>query len=377
MRALILLCGLAVYIQPLCAEPIRIGAESVVPVNPRSEWSRYVNWRPANGEVVDLNPPRVSWPYNARFPEEIGDAAHLFTLQIADNERFEAPVVDVTCEFNFLNTLPALNPKATWYWRVGYDVGTEQELWSDTRSFTIAADATVWDRAALAEPDLAAMGHPRVLLRGDRMNELRALADTDAGSAEMLATMRSRADAVLGTGWWSDFPENDRSEEPTQAFYTIASDLATVAFVWKITGDARYAGVVERAVTWASYPPGGRASPEGLGGDGAEDATQGNEFLALLFDWLYEDLTEEQRAVMIASLEWRVDHVMNNFSWSRGASQTAGSGALLRLTWRPGDGAAARPTLGPSEEWQQFDLQIEVPEGATGVVVEPFNYYWA
>ncbi|MFP3905183.1 MAG: heparinase II/III family protein, partial [Armatimonadota bacterium] len=75
----------------------------------------------------------------------------------------------------------------------------------------------------------------------------------------------------------------------------------------------------------------GRASPEGYGtGDGNEDATQGNEFLALLFDWLYNDMTADQRAVMINSLEWRTDHIMNTFSFRTGRS----SGAMIRLTFR-------------------------------------------
>lgn len=354
-----------------------IGAESVAPINPRSEWSRYVNWRPADGEVVDLNPPRMSWPYNPGFPEDVADAAHEFRLQIADNAQCADPTIDVSCWYNFYNTLPALDSAKRWYWRVGYDVGTAAETWSDARSFTITDGATVWDRAALAEIDLAARGHPRVLLRPERMEALRALAQTDPGSRAAFERIVQVADATIAQPWWSDFPATDREAEPERAFYRIAEDLATVAFAWRITGDDRYAGVVERAVTWASYPPGGRSSPEGLGGDGAEDATQGNEFLALLFDWLYRDLTDEQRAVMIRSLEWRIDHIMNNFSWARGAARTAGSGALLRLTWRPGDGSASRTTLPPSDEWRQFELEIPVPEGATGVVVEPFNYYWA
>ncbi len=330
MRAIMTLCCLAIFTQSLSAEPIRIGAESVVPINPRSAWCRYVNWRPADGETVALNPPRMSWPYNENFPAEFGDAMHVFTLQIADNAQFDAPVVDATSELNFLNTLPALDPRKTWHWRVGYDAGTDRERWSDARSFTIAPDAAVWDRAALAEPGLAAMGHPRVLLRPEMLEKLRGLAETDTGSAKLLETMRARADSVMQTGWWRDFPTDDRGDEPDRAFYRIAEDLATVAFVWKITEDPAYAGVVERAVTWASYPPGGRASPEGLGGDGAEDATQGNEFLALLFDWLYQDLTDEQRATMIASLEWRVDHVMNAFAWrARGSG-----GPMLRMTFR-------------------------------------------
>ncbi len=330
MDRMALMCCLALLTVVADAAPVRIGADSVIPVNPRSEWCRYVNWRPADGEVVGLNPPRMSWPYNANFPEDFGDAMHRFTLQIADSPEFADPIVDVTCEFNFYNALPALDPQATWYWRVGYDVGTERERWSDTRSFTIGRDAEVWDRSALARLDLASMGHPRVLLRPERMSELRALAADDRGSEAALQYLQRRADGILQQPWWEDFPQTDRTEEPERDFYRIAEDLAVVAFVWKITEDDRYAGVVERAVTWASYPPGGRASPEGLGGDGNEDATQGNEFLALLFDWLYEDLTEEQRAVMIHSLEWRIDHIMNSFAW-RGSRST---GPMLRMTFR-------------------------------------------
>jgi hypothetical protein len=330
MRTIALVCCILLTATCIHAEPVRIGEESVVPINPRSLWSRYVNWRPADGETVDLNPPRISWPYNADAPEDFGDAMHTFTLQIADNARFDDPAVDVTCPFNFYNTLPALDPAVTWHWRVGWDAGSDREQWSDTRTFEISPDATVWDRSALADVDFAEMGHPRVLLRPEMMDQIRALAETDAGSAAALERMMRDADAILDKPWWDDFPQTDRADEPEQAFYTIAGDLATVAFVWRITGDDRYAGVVERAVTWASYPPGGRASPEGLGGDGNEDATQGNEFLALLFDWLYEDMTEEQRAVMIASLEWRVDHIMNSFAW-RG--QRA-SGPMLRMTFR-------------------------------------------
>ncbi len=330
MRTIAMICCLAILATPLLAGPIVIGEESVVPVNPRSLWSRYVNWRPADGEEVDLNPPRMSWFYNADAPEDFGDALHVFTFQIADNPDFNDPVVDVITQFNFYNTIPALDPDGTWYWRVGYDVGTARERWSDTRSFTIAPDATVWDRSALVDLDIGAPGHPRILLRPDRMDELRALAETDPGSRDSLDFMLGRAESIIEQSWWEDFPETDREEEPTRDFFRIADDLATVAFVYKITDDERYAGVIDRAVTFASYPKGGRASPEGAGGDASENANKTNEFLALMFDWLYNDLTEEQRAVMIESLEWRIDHVMNHFSWRRGST----AGPMLRMTFR-------------------------------------------
>jgi hypothetical protein len=298
-------------------EPIRIGSESRVRQNPRSQYSRYVNWRPADGETVNLNPPRISWPYSPDWPDKWSSEYHAFRLQISSRPDCSKPVVDVACGMNFYNCLPELKGASQWYWRVGYDVGTPRERWSAVRSFSLAERAAVWGRAELAQPDFARRGHPRVLFNGANLDRIRRLQETNPASKEALEWMRQQADRVLAASWWNDFPTTDREDEPRTSFYAIAHDLALVAFVYCMTGDEKYAGVKERAVTWASYPPGGRSSPEGLGGDGSEDATQGNEFLALLFDWLYQDLSNRQRQIMIDSLAWRVDHIMNSFAWRR------------------------------------------------------------
>ena len=298
--------------------PVIIGAEARLPANPRSDYSRYVNWRPADTEVVHLNPPRMSWPYWPEWPNEWGAAHHVFTLQIASDRAFSNPVVNVTTAFNFYNTLPELSGANTWYWRIGYDRGQAGESWSPVRSFVIADDAVVWDRSKLLIPQLVQYNHPRILFNHDNIDVIRGLAKTHPESRAALEYMRSEANGILKKSWWKDFPKSDTTTEPKERFYGIAGDLTLVCFVWRTTGDDKYAGVKERAVTWASYPPGGRASPEGLGGDGAEDASQGNEFLALLFDWLYQDLNEEERNTMIHSLEWRVDHIMNSFAWRSG-----------------------------------------------------------
>ena len=297
------------------ADQIKIGAEARVPDNPRSHYSRYVNWRPADSETVHLNPPRISWPYAPNGNLDWYSASHNFTLQISQQPDLSNPVVNVTCSFNFYNMLPELKGAATWYWRVGYDVGTDTETWSPARSFSIAKDATTWDRSSLAREPLKNIAHPRILFNSNNLTEIQQLAKTNPGSKAALAKMKQDAEDILQKPWWTNFPKTDRGPEPEQEFYTIAHDLALVCFVWRMTDDTKYAKVKDHALTWASYPPGGRASPEGLGGDGNEDATQGNEFLALLFDWLYTDLTEDQRNVMIHSLEWRVDHWMNSFAW--------------------------------------------------------------
>ena len=65
----ILICLLFVVPNSLiAATAIKIGTQAVLPDNPRSHYNRYVNWRPADGETVRLNPPRLSWPYWPDWP---------------------------------------------------------------------------------------------------------------------------------------------------------------------------------------------------------------------------------------------------------------------------------------------------------------------
>ncbi|MHC4714902.1 MAG: heparinase II/III domain-containing protein, partial [Planctomycetota bacterium] len=138
----------------------------------------------------------------------------------------------------------------------------------------------------------------------------------EGDSKVIFEKMKSEADATLETEWWKSFPEND-VEEAEVWFINMLSQMANVAFVWRVTGDDRYAGVLERALTVARYPKGGRSSPQHSGGEAAEDSTQSSEFLALLYDWLYQDMTAEERADFADSLDWRIDAFVNNFAWRR------------------------------------------------------------
>ena len=184
------------------AKPVRIGPEAIVPENPRSHYSRYVNWRPADGETVHINPPRISWPYWPDWPSDFRDASHKFSLQISPNPDCSNPVVNVTCPYNFYNTIPDLVKDSTqeqvcWYWRVGYYVGTDQVEWSKIRSFIISKEAAVWDRSKLANPDLILMGHPRILFNADNINRIRQLAERNAGSKAALDFMCRQADQIM------------------------------------------------------------------------------------------------------------------------------------------------------------------------------------
>ncbi len=292
---------------------VRIGAEALVADNPRSHLVRVVNNAPAGGETVTLNPPRFRWQYYP--PGKVREGVHEFRFQIAATAGFRRPVVDVVTPFNFYNTLAPLKGAGPFYWRVGRVPPGKRapSSWSPTRSFRVDATAAVWDRSGFAKPDFAARGHPRIILSDAGRRKLRRLVARDADCRAALDRIRKRADAVIAADWYNDFPASD-SKPASERFISIATGLAHVAFMHRLTGEARYASVVDRAVTMAGYPRGGRSSPEPIGA-GGEDATQNTELLALCYDWLWPVLSPAQRKVFVDSLDWRIDQFVNEFAW--------------------------------------------------------------
>ena len=84
-------------------EPVRFGADTLLPDDPRAQFSRSVNFAPGDGQVCDLNPPRFRWRYHPTQPGQGGD--YLFTFQVASDAGFQQRLVDVQTEFNFYNTI--------------------------------------------------------------------------------------------------------------------------------------------------------------------------------------------------------------------------------------------------------------------------------
>ncbi len=63
-----LFCVLFGPLLAVAQQPSHIGAEAHVELHPHSFYSRYLNWRPANGVTESLNPPRFSWPFRSDWP---------------------------------------------------------------------------------------------------------------------------------------------------------------------------------------------------------------------------------------------------------------------------------------------------------------------
>ncbi len=312
---LLLLCSVGNILH--AEELIRFGRETLLPDDPRAHYSRAVNFAPGDGEICALNPPRFRWQYHPTNPGEGGD--YVFTFQISSKPDFSELIINVQTEFNFYNTIPPFHENGPYYWRIGYRNRLEEDSpmsWSQIRSFQLSPEAEVWDRSQMAHPDFASKGHPRILFNVNTITSLQQIVHTHPDSRIIFNRIQRDADRALTTDWWKNFPEEDK-EVCVVPYLDMARNLVQVAFCWRITGDPKYAGVLQRAILMARYPKEGRASPEGAGGESNEDSTQITEFLGLLYDWLYPDLSEEERNDFVHSLDWRIDHFVNHFAWRR------------------------------------------------------------
>ena len=162
-----LLCGLLHDQAAGQGTPTVVGTEASIPIPPSGLWNMAVNLRPGNGETVYLNPPIISWCYCPGGPTNIAVDVqeYNFQLQMDYTGAFASPVVNVTTPCNLYNFLAPFASN-TVYWRVGYISVTNNTTnrWI-TNSFTIAPNATNWDRSMLADADYMAgkAAHPHIL----------------------------------------------------------------------------------------------------------------------------------------------------------------------------------------------------------------------
>ena len=85
--------------------PSRIGPHDRLPEDERFIYPRYLGFRPADGQVCDLNPPRSSWPFGPEtIPRGPLPAGKRFDLRIGPSPELVEPTVEVSGTlYNFYN----------------------------------------------------------------------------------------------------------------------------------------------------------------------------------------------------------------------------------------------------------------------------------
>ncbi|MEW6157731.1 MAG: DUF4962 domain-containing protein [Verrucomicrobiota bacterium] len=389
------LCGLLGSAQAFAAssDPIVLGANTLLPRDPRQFYSRWTRFRPGEGEVVQLNPPRFSWPY---VPDVVSEpplvAGRRFTLEISAHADFKSLAVCVTnATVNFYNFLPPLprNEGARWFWRVGYDVGTPEERWSGVRSFQIASKALEWDRSMFGTVlDGSPKPHPRILLDDVSLSRLRELIKTNPVVSGIFSLIQAQADSTLTKPWYLQFPNHDcpPGTPPTDplcqlddgGWLSIGQSLTALAFVHRVTGMPQYAGNKERFLKIAALPKGGQSTPRGSHPDSGKWATHLTEHLGLFYDWYHSELTVQERALVLSSLNWRIDDILNNFSWRDRLSEGPllhDIGSLALIGWSHEYQSLFPTTIGALAIYDESPLAREALELGLHFIVGVSNTY--
>jgi hypothetical protein len=311
------------------------------------EWG----YRPADGEVVAVNPPPLSWLHEK-------DASS-YVVQFANNAQMDSATTLDGVRWSVYTHDRALRP-GRYYWR--YRIVSrdgEASTWSRTRSFEVPPSAVEFPKPSMKQlKERVPETHPRLFLRPEDVPRLKAWA-REGGKApfekliargnEVLEreptpepSVRARAsDPATNQYWWSNRVQTIRALQEAEV----------LAFAWLLTGDHRYGDGARRlTLRLAAWDPDG---PTNFGVN-CEAAKPMIHRLARAYDWAWPLFTADERAkIRTVLLRRALD------AWKSGEVREAAGhlnqpyGSHANRTWHKlAENAIA--TLGETPESEMF-----------------------
>lgn len=292
----ILAIALAILTAGVAAQPTRLDRP------PRDD---EVDYAPADGAVVATNPPALVW-----LP---ADGVQRWIIEYARDKSFPKDGTVRVSQLDMTVHVPGktLAP-GRWYWRYGYE-GAETPMFSRTRAFTIPRDAVEFPFPSIAEiVARIPTGRPRAYLTGAEVARIRNDPDTYDW---LIAPVVRQAEQVLERNEplfqepnpWDTYEDQRAVYNRTWRAmrpYTRGMEICARAYLY--TGDERFAREAKRRLmhfmTWDVDGPSSVYWPTELGMDIAEHAPR-------TFDWIYDTLSESERAKCIEVLGRRIRQV--------------------------------------------------------------------
>ena len=286
------------------------------------EWG----YRPADGSTAVMNPPSFTWIHDKR--------AAAYDVQWARTPDFaSASTATGTPWCVYTHNAPLAVGK--WYWRYRLTTAKKEvSNWSVARSVTVPADAVLFPMPSVAEQrQRLPKDHPRLFMRPEDLPRLRAAAKTPGKAADLFKEMRKVADKLIASvptpepkvrgsardkendeavqNWWPNRETSDRA----------GGEAETLAFVWLISQEPKYGEAARKFImALAAWDPDG---PSNF----ALNCEAGKAMLyhpARAYDWAYDTLTDEDRAVFRKMWQRRVAD-----AWKSG-EVNGGNGHLTR-----------------------------------------------
>jgi len=269
--------------------------------------------RPADGYVSMQNPPAFTWKHVA---SAVSYELCIYTDANCTKKKYSK--TDLTVNYHsFDHTFEA---GKTYWWRVRYYTsdGSYSE-WTKTRRFRIDPDAyefTVPEAEILKSriPE----GHPRVIAKASELEQFRNLKNENVNASKYYNYITGKAD-----GYYNKYkngtldlskPQRPDTDDPDVLYafdrnivskYTALVGYAyECGYAYLLSGDERYA-MVSKAILLA-VSPWGFVEKNGVLVYDTEDVTgyKNNDTIhrvityksAMVYDWIYNTMTEEERA---------------------------------------------------------------------------------
>lgn len=253
----------------------------------------YWGYRPAEGEVVAVNPPSLSWVHEK-------DAA-AYTIQFADNARFDRAKTLDGVRWSVYTHDRVLRPgRYHWRYRIVSRDG-ETSTWSRSRSFNVPLSAVEFPQPSMKQiRERVPQGHPRLFLRPEDVPRLKAWARE--GGRAAYEKLIARADDVLQREPTPEPSVRARASDPATNQFWWSNRVQTIralqeaevlAFAWLLTGELRYGeGARRLTLKLAAWDPDG---PTNFGVN-CEAAKPMVHRLARAYDWAWPLFNDEDRA---------------------------------------------------------------------------------
>ncbi|MBE7019943.1 MAG: DUF4962 domain-containing protein [Ruminococcaceae bacterium] len=264
----------------------------------------YLKWQPEDNFLTYRNPPIFTWP---SIP-----MAEKYTLQLSRNKDMSDIVYEFQTDGSYYSPSHTMD-SGVWYWRVNGKNMNGTTEWSKVKRFRIATGAVehiIPEAEKMAE--MVSKTHPRLWFNDETLPEYReAVAEGEAKKAfdKVKAAVDGKLKDTVAEEPELIYPEGATGAQKsaiTNSFKSevtaLITDMYQTAYVYMITGEAVYK---EKAIAYlddiAGWDPHGNTSYKSLDTANKIIIEKGS----IVYDWLYNELSEETRAKVLSMIKER------------------------------------------------------------------------
>jgi len=265
----------------------------------------FIGNAPDDNSVQTLNPPIFKWIYYNN-PMTMGypnNTPQVFRFQLSTNN-FASTYWSIVTSNNFYNCVPPVTNAdgSTWTgpcsWRVIYmDSNLSVISTSAVHTFTISPTATVWDRSIYGNVSyLQSVGtnHPHMFFNANNRASMSAFLRTNAAMGFSWQQITQIAAQTIASPWWNkdSFTNQNPANFSESITYVCLAYQMDSNPIWKAANPGQMVSrMASSFMIW------------GLDQADQNSISEGSKMIPLCYDWAYSDMTANQRANVVHTME--------------------------------------------------------------------------